>query len=115
MKKIIAIACLLAFTGGAFAVTSASFFNTETSAIVKSLDKDKDKKKKKGEKACCSKEAAKSCGEAEHGKAAAESGNGAAKEGSKAPAKSCCSSKAEGAKGCGGSGEKKSAPTGKSN
>jgi hypothetical protein len=114
MKKIIAIACLLAFTGGAFAVNVASVSNTETAIIVKSLDKDKDKKKKKGEKACCSKDAAKSCGESGHGKAAAESGNGAAKSDAKPAGKPCCASKADGAKGCGGgAGEKPSAPTGK--
>jgi hypothetical protein len=113
MKKIIAIACLFAFTGGAFAVNFASFSNTETAVIVKSLDKDKDKKKKKGEKSCCSKDAAKSCSEGEHGKAAAESGNGAAKSEAKPAGKSCCASKADGSKGCSGTGEKKSAPTGK--
>ena len=113
MKKIIAIACLLAFTGGAIALNFASFSNSETAIVVKSLDKDKDKKKKKGEKACCSKDAAKTCSEGESGKAAAESGNGAAKSEAKPAGKSCCSSKAEGAKGCSGAGEKKSAPTGK--
>ncbi|MEX1189079.1 MAG: hypothetical protein WED33_07460 [Bacteroidia bacterium] len=110
MKKLIAILCLAAFTGGAYAVSFASFSNTaETAVIVKaSDDKDKDKKKKKNsEKACCSKDAAKSCDEGAKGNASAESGNAGATK-----AKSCCS-QASGKSCAGGSGEKASAPTGK--